>query len=80
MANQCFRISPSVMVMQFVADYFDPIEIRKNTGSLLLAGIIFGAGKPMADGDKALAQGAVNPLTTTITVPIQVEYNENIDM
>lgn len=27
---------------------------------------------------KELAQGAVNPLTTTITVPIQVEYNENI--
>jgi hypothetical protein len=66
------------MDMQFVADYFDPKEIRKNTGLLLLAGIIFGAGKPMADGDKALAQGAVNPLTTTITVPIQVEYNENI--
>jgi hypothetical protein len=27
---------------------------------------------------KEMAQGAVNPLTTTITVPIQVEYNENI--
>lgn len=27
---------------------------------------------------KDLAQNAVNPLTTTITVPIQFEYNENI--
>jgi hypothetical protein len=32
----------------------------------------------MAESDKALAQGATNPLTTTITVPIQVEYNDNI--
>ena len=68
------------MGMQFVADFFNLQKIRKNTGLLLLVGIIFGADKPMADDDKALAQGAVNPLTTTITVPIQVEYNENIGL
>ena len=36
------------------------------------------AAEPAEKSSKDMAQGAVNPLTTTITVPIQFEYNEKI--
>jgi hypothetical protein len=64
--------------MHLAIKHFDLANIKKATIIFSLMSIIFGIDNTMADGDKALAQGAVNPLTTTITVPIQVEYNENI--
>jgi len=53
---------------------------RKQSIVLVLQATFFSsiAGDSIAEDAKNLAQSAVNPLTTTMTVPIQFEYNENI--
>jgi hypothetical protein len=64
--------------MQLAINCFDLTNIKKAAILFSLMSIIFGINNTLADAAKDLAQEIANPLTTTIMVPIQVEYNENI--